>query len=340
MKINEFGNKQQVEEGLGDGLQSIGNAVIGKNATSAIKGMFTGNQEQGVEDAFVRNFLTSVTPRLKQAISTGLVSLPAASAAPDLTNRTADGAPPTPEPAAAPNTTSSNSRKDAAGNVPYDDLAETAYSKYAKLNAIFESIMSEEEVVGGSESISQFLEDWFTKYMQGYNWQSRKPVFDAIFKEVESTYSKTGGKEALKKLAKAAFAITGGATPSKINATPNDTTKSNTIQNQQPTQNNQGVGQGRGQGAGQSVGGQAPMSASFVQAHLDALKQSDPKGYAAIVSKIIKEYKKTFAARNSKKAAAPTPPPVPAAAPAAGPVTKTEPPVKIAESRLRRYPKL
>lgn len=331
MKIDEFGNNQEVDEGI----QDVSNAIIGKRATSAIKGMFTGNKDQRIQDEFVRDFLTTVGPRLKQSISTGLVRLPpeAAPAAP----AAAPAAPAAP--AAAP-----NSRRDAAGNVPYDDIAESSFYKYDKLNALFESIIEASEPdettttppPTDAQSISAFLSSWFTKYMQGYDWTSYKPQFDALFKEVENTYRQTGGKAALTKLAKAAYSVTGatsglakpdvGADPIAKNKKANDSSSA-------------GGGYG-GTGVG-SISGQAPMSASFVQAHLDALKQTDPKGYAAIVKKIIAEYKKAFAARNSKTAApAAAPAPAPTTAPAAGPVTKTEPPAKIAESRRSRYPKL
>lgn len=342
MKIDEFGNNQEVNEGF----QDVSNAVIGKRATSAIKGMFTGNKDQRVQDEFVRDFLTTVGPRLKQSISTGIVRLPPATM-PTAAPVKEPAAPAAPTPAAAP-AAAPNPRKDAAGNVPYDDITESHFYKYDKLNALFESIIeaSEPEETTtttpptDAQSISAFLSSWFTKYMQGYDWTAYKPQFDALFKEVENTYRQNGGKAALTKLAKAAYSITGAtggtAKPGPVADTTTNTKKASDVA---PTGGGGGVGN-IGAGVG-NIGGQAPMSAAFVQAHLDALKTSDPKGYAAIVRKIINEYKKAFAARNSKKAAAPTPPPVPAAAaPAAGPVTKTEPPAKIAESRRRRYPKL
>ena len=347
MKIDEFGKDQEVEEGF----QDVSNAIIGKRATSAIKGMFTGNKDQRIQDEFVSDFLTSIGPRLKQSISAGLVRLPPAkmpTAAPDTA--------PIPDtaPAVAPKNAPSNKkrpataaaptpRKDAGGRVPYDDLAETHFYKYDKLNALFESIIEADEPdettntppPTNAQSISAFLSSWFTKYMQGYDWTPYKPQFDALFKEVENTYRQTGGKDALTKLAKAAYSITGatGGSTKPIAGTA-DTKKQDEVGKQVGGSQ---VGGSQVGGYSQAIGGQAPMSASFVQAHLDALKTSDPKGYAAIVKKIIAEYKKAFVASNTKKKTAA---PAPAPAPTSAPVTKTIPPALIAESRSRRYPKL
>lgn len=364
MKINEFGKVQKVDEDFKSGLQTVGNALIGDRATSAIKGMFTGNAEQGAEDNFVKMFTTNITARLKNAISTGLVS-PDVQAPPTNNTQkqdtTASQDPAKPQPKPKPQLGGPKQNPQLGGPKPKpqlggpgdnprlsepppippagpqpkgppspaDDYIDAEWSevtpnkalpapgagikmkesnRYEKLNSLFESILEADEPQEGPESISQFLTDWYTQYMKGYNWQPRKPMFDKLFKSVEDTYKQDGGKQALRKLAQASFAITGGGLPDKTKPTdPNATQSTTPIQPAaQPT----------AQPAAQPA---TPADATTVQKNLNALRKTDPKGYAAIVNKIISDYKKTFAGGTPSPAApaAPaTPPPTP---PAAGP---------------------
>ena len=79
---------------------------------------------------------------------------------------------------------------------------------FSRLDAIFESIIREQET-GGAKSISEYMLDWFTAYMGGTNWGSYKPSIMKLVKNIEDTYASDKGKAGIKQLAKAAYAIPG-----------------------------------------------------------------------------------------------------------------------------------
>lgn len=81
-----------------------------------------------------------------------------------------------------------------------------AESRFIKMNTIFESIMEQSE---GAKSISEYMLEWFTAYMSGTNWESYRPKITELCKNIEAAYNKGNWKDAIKTLAKAAFAIPG-----------------------------------------------------------------------------------------------------------------------------------
>ena len=92
-------------------------------------------------------------------------------------------------------------------------IAETTYGK---LNRIMENIVLGED--GNQESIEQYLMSWYQKYMQGVDWNSRKPNVEAGIKAVADSYSRDKGKQALTKLAQLSYTIskTSGGVPKGI----------------------------------------------------------------------------------------------------------------------------
>ncbi len=81
-----------------------------------------------------------------------------------------------------------------------------AETRFVKMNNIFESIMEQTE---GAKSISEYMLEWFTAYMSGTNWESYRPKITELCKNIEAAYNKGNWKDAIKTLAKAAFAIPG-----------------------------------------------------------------------------------------------------------------------------------
>lgn len=170
-----------------------------------------------------------------------------------------------------------------------------AESKFIKLNYVFENIVESEE----GESISQYLSGWFSQYMQGVDWTSRKQAIDKLIQQVEDTYNRDKGKTAIKQLAKMAFAVSKGNAPGEtknntINTSPSDQPTHPDTEQLPPSE-------------------KATINATKVQTDLTTLKKSDPKGYEAIVNQIITDYKKAYSsstssASSSKDAAGRIPP--------------------------------
>ena len=75
-------------------------------------------------------------------------------------------------------------------------------SRFDRLNALFESIISLDEQQY-SYTISSFIEQYLKKYLGGMNMTSLKPMIDAV----QSSYAQKQGKAALQKLASAAYSL-------------------------------------------------------------------------------------------------------------------------------------
>ena len=75
MKISEFNQPKKVDEGIGDALGGMSRALVGDYATSAIKGMFTGQgtKAQLTQDLFMKDFINDAIASLKNGISSGVV---------------------------------------------------------------------------------------------------------------------------------------------------------------------------------------------------------------------------------------------------------------------------
>lgn len=82
---------------------------------------------------------------------------------------------------------------------------------YNRLNYIFESILSELDSGDEPMSISDYMTDWFDMFMNGVNWRAKQSIVLPKIKEVEKTYNTDGGKAAIEKLGRLAFAISGPA---------------------------------------------------------------------------------------------------------------------------------
>ena len=85
-----------------------------------------------------------------------------------------------------------------------------AESTYHNLNRVFESVVSE---MNGEESetvsIADHMLEWFGRYMDGANWESKKAAVIPMIKKIQDTYGSDKGKAAIKNLAKFAYSITG-----------------------------------------------------------------------------------------------------------------------------------
>lgn len=79
---------------------------------------------------------------------------------------------------------------------------DTAESKYAKLNALFESILNE------ADSVGNYMQKWFAQYMAGVDYSEYNNDVNNLIKNIEQSYPKV--KPGLKKLAQMAYAISKG----------------------------------------------------------------------------------------------------------------------------------
>lgn len=92
-------------------------------------------------------------------------------------------------------------------------------SSFYKLHRLYESIINEEE----AQSISEFLQDWFRKYMKGVDYSRVQDKVDSLVKSVEDGYPNI--KQPLSTFANTAWALQNTASNPKA-----------ATQNQQPAQ--------------------------------------------------------------------------------------------------------
>jgi len=85
---------------------------------------------------------------------------------------------------------------------------DTAESKYAKLNALFESILNE------ADSVGSYMQKWFAQYMRGVDYSEYNNEVNNLIKNIEQSYPKV--KPNLKKLAQMAYAISKGKSSSQV----------------------------------------------------------------------------------------------------------------------------
>jgi hypothetical protein len=83
MKINDFKQSPQTNEGLGDALGGAARALVGDTAVSAIKGAFTGksSKEQLTQDLFFKDFYNDALTSLQNAVKSGIVDVNAQTSA-------------------------------------------------------------------------------------------------------------------------------------------------------------------------------------------------------------------------------------------------------------------
>lgn len=242
MKINEIKQPKQIDE-----VSSLAGALFGEVPMASLKGMFTGKggKHQLAQDIFLRDFYQDALTSLDNGIKSGFVNTqlsaepePNASSAPPKPSAAIPTTSPTQVPPAqqtgqkmSPQQTATAKMQTRAGIQPTGQPMTAAQktrarlqsqkmkaaqkpkpvkeSKYENLNSLFESIISEQENPNqnNSISISEYMLDWFGKYMEGVAWETRKDKVMPYIQQVEKTYASDSGRAAIKNLAKVAFAL-------------------------------------------------------------------------------------------------------------------------------------
>lgn len=219
MKLNEL---KKIEEGI----------------VSSIKGMFTGQggYQTQVQDIFIKDFVQDALTSLNNGVKGGLIDPNAKSTGTSTTNfgnATASNVGPatgdtktslTPSNAANPLTAptvsgapkTSVSTRVTPGGTPGGITAggpgmTMKESSYDKLNQIFESIVNIDEQVD-LKTISEFMMDWFTQYMEGVNWQSSQAIVKQKLDKLQDEYP-ANVKQNLTDLAKIGLALSKTGTP-------------------------------------------------------------------------------------------------------------------------------
>jgi hypothetical protein len=135
-----------------------------------------------------------------------------------------------------------------------------ASTKFAKLNYIFESIL---EADTGVKSVGDYMLEWFTAWMGGTAWDSYKPKIIQLCQNIENSYRKGNWKEAIRTLAKAAYAIPGVGKAKGLANVPGAAGSEAPGATKKPTAD-----------FGAPSGGSSTLAAQ-----LDALKKEDPEGF-------------------------------------------------------------
>ena len=93
-------------------------------------------------------------------------------------------------------------------------------SKFDKLNFLFENILA--EATKSTQSISQYITNFFTQFMKGVTISDKAVVsrLKSLAMELEQTYSKDNGKSVLPKLADLAWAVQHAQSEEKQKNTP------------------------------------------------------------------------------------------------------------------------
>lgn len=243
MKINEFNKPKQTNESLAGAMfGEVPMAALKGLFTGK------GGKHQLAQDIFLKDFYQDALTSLDNGIKSGYVDpnkeyVPQSTTTAQENPPSSDAAEPTDAPAPAPApkpagptgaeqtaAAAQQHRQDvgaaanrmAAGKAAQakpafqrtatDKLAMKAAglseSKFARLNYIFESIVSEME---GEETISiaDHMLEWFGLYMNGVNWESKKAAIIPQIKKIQDTYKTDKGKAAIQNLARFAYSISG-----------------------------------------------------------------------------------------------------------------------------------
>lgn len=162
--------------------------------------------------------------------------------------------------------------------------AATTESKYDKLNAIFESIIYENQVM----TISDFLSNtWYPNYMKGVDYSSGKQVIDKLIAQVQNTYNKDKGKAALTQLANTSYALSlnkGQYQPKQQTMQQEPEQQPSQTQKTLPSEEPVKMG-------GKELDPNDPNEAKIIaqtraKDSLDKLKQLDPKAYSDLVKSL------------------------------------------------------
>ena len=163
--------------------------LIGDEAAASIKGAASGigQKEYLLLARFLKDFVGDASASLRVAMQAGLLEPP-----------------PKNNPEKKPDV-----KKDISTEPENTQTPVTAESKYKRLNRIFETIVEQAEIADRIP-IATYIEGWFTKYMGAElraEWKSRERFVNPIFQEIQNTYRIDGGKKALERLGKVAYAI-------------------------------------------------------------------------------------------------------------------------------------
>jgi hypothetical protein len=213
MKINELEKLKQLDENIGNRVVGTARAGFGDQIISGIKGSFSGigTQKQLEYDLFVNDFIKDAIVSLQSAVKSGLV-VPGVASADDKDDKDDDDKDDGDQMDLFGD---EGDKDDDAGAVP----KKIDEDKYHKLNRIFESIVNiyetsgkQPQQVGGAESISSYLMDWFGQWMNGVKWSGRETQAKSLIKAIETNYPNGNWKGAIQQLAKAAYAISSAGT--------------------------------------------------------------------------------------------------------------------------------
>jgi hypothetical protein len=148
-------------------------------------------------------------------------------------------------------------------------------SNYTETNALFESILNE------SQSIGNYLANWFSQYMQGIDYASNQAAVDKAIANIENTYDTDRGKNALATLAQLAWAVSKGSAPGAADAMQD-------LQSQQTAQSPQAKPQGQ-QSAPQQAS-KAPLDkkqiVSAISDNLTQLAKLDPALHKQLIQQL------------------------------------------------------
>ncbi len=235
MKLNEL---NQIEEGI---VSSIKGMFTGQ-----------GGYQTQVQDIFVKDFVQDAITSLNNGVKGGLIDAtikstgapkntppqaaasPQSSAAVPTTSptqvppaqqtgqtmspqqtatakmQTRAGIQPTGQPMTASQRTQAQlqARKMQAAQKPRP----VSESTYDKMNRVFESIINVDEEDVQLRTISDFMMDWFTQYMQGVNWQSSQAIVQQKLNKIQDDYP-NNIKQNLTDLARIGLALSKTGTP-------------------------------------------------------------------------------------------------------------------------------
>lgn len=206
----------RVNEGaLGDFGSSLINSLFGDNTVSSWKGMISGKgaKHQLIQDLFLKDFMQDAITSLDNGVRGGFINTKKKSQVVDSEEYAIESVVSSLVLNSVPLSEAHVSKlyslveKDKLSRMGYvvekkNDGFRLIENKHTKFRNLIESLI---EDATGKLTISEFLNEWFTKYMQGVNWKSKSDYVHALILEIEKSYPNI--KQPLLKLAQTAFAI-------------------------------------------------------------------------------------------------------------------------------------
>ena len=185
MKIKEVKLNEYDWMSIFKGVNDYGSAALRRGSGETTTGRRT-------QEIFIKDFMNDAVTGLESAIQSGLVDVPQTNAQPSATTT----APAQPDAQAEPAPTGSGlNYRNAVKAMRRQGMAvgENKLSQYDKLNTLFEAILEQQAVDDNAQTIDNWLEQFFTRYMRNVDLTGKDQFIQSKAKEVANAIQQSKG---------------------------------------------------------------------------------------------------------------------------------------------------